>query len=122
PVVAEAEGLVLAAGKDGIQEDAAEGDLGPTLVAERVVHYYPDARAGNEVLQQGDQQQTHDLVPVPDGLGEEAEGGGVVLMSGAAGGLPDAGDRTPAQADDPGGGHGPEGREDLLAEGRGERG
>jgi hypothetical protein len=120
PVVAEAEDLVALAGQHRVEEDAAEGDLGPALVAEGVVDGQPDAGAGGEGAKELDQQDAPQFVPVPDGFAEEAEGGAVAARGGAAGGLPDAGDGAPAQADGPGGGHEAEDTEDLQAEARAE--
>ena len=89
-------------------------------MAEGVIDDRPDAAAGDEGGQQADQQEAGDLVEVPDGLGEQAVGGGVVALSGLPGGLPDAADGVPPEADDPGGDEAPEEVEDLLAEGDGD--
>ena len=69
---------------------------------------------------QADQPDAGDLAEVPDGLGEEAVGGGVVALSSLSGGLPDATDGASSQADDPGGDHASEEVEDLLSEDSGE--
>src|SRR5512135_2307694 len=47
PVEAEAQGLVPLGREHGVEEDAAEGDLGPALVAERVIDDDPDDPAGD---------------------------------------------------------------------------
>ena len=76
----------------------------------------PGTRAARSL----DQEDAADLVPVPGGLAEEAEGRGVAVVGGASGGLPDAADGAASQADDPGGDHQAEGGEDLGAEAGGE--
>ena len=80
----------------------------------------PNATAGDEGGQQADQEYAGEVVEVPDGLGEQAEGGGMVAAGGQAGCLPDATDSPPTQADNPGGGHEREGGEDLGSEAGGE--
>src|SRR5262249_46531355 len=104
--------------------DEAPGETRPgaALVAQGVVGDQPDARAGDEGGEQLDAEDAADLVPVPGGRAEQAEGLGVVLVPGAAGGFPDAADGAAAQADDPGGADAAEGLEDLGAEATGEGG
>ena len=93
------------------------GNLGSPLVAQGVIDDHPDAAAGDEGGQQTDQQDTRDFIEIPDGLGEQAVGCGVVAMLGLPCGFPDAADGVPTEADDPGGDHASEEVKDLLAEG-----
>src|SRR5262249_18465705 len=116
PVGAEAQGLVVLGGQHRVEEDAAEGDPGAALVAEGVVGDQPDAGAWDEGSEQLDEEDAADLVPVPGGLAEQAEGLGAVQGGCASGGRPDAAEGAAAQADDPGGDHTAEGGEGLAAE------
>jgi hypothetical protein len=115
PVVAEAEHLVLLGTQDRIQKDAAEGHLGAPLVTQRIIDHQPDPCPGHQRRQDAHREQAADLVPVPHGLAEQAEGRRVVALLSLAGGLPDAADGAPAQADDPGRDHLAEQGMDFLA-------
>jgi len=87
---------------NGVEEDAAESDLGAALVTEGVVDDQPDRRTWDEIAEQLDEEDAGDVVPVPDGSIEEPIGAGVVGVGRLAGGLPDPGEGAPAQAGDPG--------------------
>src|SRR5262249_915129 len=95
-------------------------DLGPPLVTEGVIGNDPDTAAGYEDSQEADQQDAGDLIEVPDGLGEEAVGSGMVALLGLAGSLPDPTDGTPSGADDPRRHHVAEEGKGLLAEDNGQ--
>src|SRR5207245_8595603 len=88
PVGAVAEDLVPFAAQDGVEEDATEGDPGAALVAEGVVDDQPQAQAGDEGGEELGQENATDLVPIPGGAAEEAEGGEVAVVGGAPGGRP----------------------------------
>jgi hypothetical protein len=116
PVEAEPEGLVLLRGEHGVEEDAAEGDLGPTLVTEGVVDHEPGHAAGDQVGEDQCGQDQAQVVPLPGGGMEDGVGGVVVPLGSQAGGLPDLADGARAKADDPTGDERLEGREDLGME------
>ena len=122
PVGAEAEDFVLLAGQHGIEEDAAEGDLGSSFVAEGVVDDQPDTAAGNEGSEKFDQENATEFVPVPGGFAEEPKRLGVVLVGRTSRSFPDTTDRTTSQADDPGRHHRTKRGEDLRAKARSEKG
>jgi len=63
--------LVLAGTQHGVEEEAAEGDLGAALVAEGVIDDEPDGRAGDEVGEEFEQHDAGEVIPVPDGSVEE---------------------------------------------------
>ena len=64
-VGAKAEDLVPATAENGVEEDAAEGDLGPTLVTEGVVDGHPDDPAGDQMCQDQGGQDDPQVVPLP---------------------------------------------------------
>ena len=105
----------------GVEEDAAEGDLGAALVAEGVVDHDPDHAAGDQVGEDQGGQDDAQVVPLPGGGVEDGVGGVVVPLGGQPGGLPDLADGARAEADDPAGDQGLEGLEDLGAEAIAER-
>ena len=105
----------------GVEEDAAEGDLGAALVAEGVVDGDPDHAAGDQVDEDQGSQDKAQVVPLPAGGVEDGIGGAVVPLGGQAGGLPDRADGARAEADNPSGDQGLEGREDLGVEAIAER-
>ena len=105
----------------GVEEDAAEGDLGPPLVAERVIDDDPDHAAGDQVGQDQRGQDDAQVVPLPGGGMEDGVGGIVVPLGRQPGGLPDLADGARAEADDPAGDQRLEGLEDLGAEAIAER-
>ena len=121
PVEAEPQGLVPLRREHGVEEDAAEGDLGAALVAEGVVDDDPDHAAGDQVGQDQGGQDDAQVVPLPGGGAEDGVGGIVVPLGGPPGGLPDLAEGARAEADDPTGEHGLEGREDLGVEAIAER-
>ncbi len=101
PVEAEAEGLVLLGREHRVEEDAAEGHLGATLVAKRIVDGYPNDATGDQVSEDQGGQDNAQVVPLPDGGTEYGVGGVVVAPSGPTRGLPDPADSVRAQADNP---------------------
>src|SRR6185312_7287741 len=100
----------------GVEEDAAEGDPGAALVAERVVDGHPDHAVGDQVGEDQGGQDDAQVVPLPAGGVEDGIGGVVVPLGGQPGGLPDGADGVWAEADDPSGDQGLKGREDLGVE------
>ncbi len=129
PVDAEAERLVPVGREDGVEEDATEGDLGATLVAERVVDHDPDDPAGDQVGENQGRQDEAQVIPLPGGGVEDGVSGVVVPLGGPPGDLPDLADGAWTEADDPAVQQRLEGDKDLgmeaIAEGlyqRGERG
>ena len=106
----------------GVEEDAAESDLGATFVTEGVIDDQPDGRTGNEIAEQLDEHEAGEIIPVPDGLIEEAIGFGVVGVGSLPGGLPDAGDGASSQANNPGSNHDAEGGMNRFVETPGKRG
>jgi hypothetical protein len=107
---------VLLRRQDGVEEDATEGDLGAPLVAEGVVDDDPDHAAGDQVGQDQGGQDDAQVVPLPGGGVEDGIGGVVVSLGRQAGRLPDLAEGAGAEADDPTGEQGLEGREDLGVE------
>src|SRR5207302_4960531 len=116
PVVAEAEDFVLFGAEDGIEEDAAEGHLGPSFVGQGIVDDDPKPHSRYQ-SQDTQQQQATDLIPVPDGLAEQAVGSGMVALFRMAGSFPNPADRAPSQTDDPGGDRQTKGRVHFGAKG-----
>ena len=102
--------------EDGVEEDAAEGDLGPPLVAEGVIDGDPDDAAGDQVGQDQRGQDDAQVVPLPGGGVEDGVGGVVVPLGGQPGGEPDLADGAWPLAGDPAGEQGLEGLEDLGVE------
>jgi hypothetical protein len=107
--------------EDGVEEDAAEGDLGPALVAERVVDRHPDDAPRDQMDQDQGGQEDPQFVPIPTGGVEHGVGGIVVTLGGQAGGLPDLADRSRADTKDPTGQQRLKGRADLRVEAIAER-
>ena len=107
---------MLLRAEDGVEEDAAEGDLGAALMGEGVIDDGPEADTRKQG-QHPEHQQAADLIPVPDGLAEQAIGAGVVVLFRLPGGLPDPADGAAPQADDPGSDQLAEAGVDLPAEG-----
>src|SRR5512135_1456228 len=121
PVEAEPQGLVLLGREHGVEEDAAEGDLGPALVAERVIDDDPDDPAGDQVGQDQSGQDDPQVIPLPDRRVEDGVGGVVMPLGRQAGGKPDLADGPWPLAGDPAGQQGLECLEDLRVEAVGER-
>ena len=107
--------------EDRVEEDAAEGDLGPPLVAEGVIDGDPDDAAGDQVGQDQRGRDEAQVVPLPTGGVEDGVGGVVVPLGRQPGGEPDLGDGPWPLAGDPAGEQGLEGLEDLGVEAVGER-
>jgi hypothetical protein len=107
---------VVPGGEHGIEEDAAEGNLGAALVAEGVVDGDPDHAAGDQMSQDQGNQDQAEVVPLPDGGAKDRVRGVVMALGGPAGGLPDSADGMRSEADDPAGQQGLEGLEDLGME------
>src|SRR5262249_24485955 len=112
-VEAEPQDLAAPRGEDRVAEDAAEGDLGPALVAEGVVDDQPDHAAGDQSGEDERGQDDPQVVPLPGGGVEDGVGGVVVPPGGQPGGLPDIADGVRAGAGDPAGEQGLGGLEDL---------
>lgn len=96
----------------GVEEAAAEGDLGPALVAEGIIDDDPDVALGDEVGEDVEAEDGAEFIPVPLGGAEEVVDGVVVLAPGEGGGLPDFGQGARAGAEEPG-------DEDVLEVGEG---
>ena len=120
-VDAEGEDLEAFAAEDGVEEEAAEGDLGTALVAEGVIDDDPNVASGDEVGDEVEAEDGAQFVPVPDGGAEEVVDGIVVLASGEGGGLPDFGRGARAGAEEPGDENVLEVSEGFLAEAGSER-
>jgi hypothetical protein len=71
-------------------------------VGQGIVEDHPESDTRHQG-QDTKQQQAADLIPVPDGLAEEAVGSGMVALLGVAGGFPDPADGPATGTDDPGG-------------------
>ena len=99
--------------EDGIEEDTPKGDLGPSFVGQGIVEDDPESHARCQG-QNVEQEQAADLIPVPDGLAEEAVGSGMIALLRVAGGFPDSADGTASQTDDPGGDRQTKRGENLL--------
>ena len=116
PVQPEPERLVPLRGEDRVEEDPAEGDLGPALVAEGVVDGDPNDTAGDQMGEDQRGQDDPQVVPLPGGRVEDGIGGVVMAFGGQPGRLPDLADSARAEADDPAGDQRLEGGEDLGVE------
>jgi hypothetical protein len=112
---------VLIGGQHGVEEDAAEGDLGTALVTEGVVDHDPDDPAGDQLGEDQGGQDDAQVVPFPGGRMEDGIGGVVVPLRGQPGGLPDLADSAGAETDDPAGDQDLEGLEDFGPEAVAER-
>src|SRR5512135_1151169 len=121
PVEAEPKGLVLLGREHGVEEDAAEGDLGPPRVAEGVIDDDPDDPARDEVGQDQRGRDEAQVVPLPDRRVEDGVGGVVMPLGRQPGGEPDLADGPGSLADNPAGEEGLEGLEDLGVEAVGAR-
>ncbi len=116
PVETEPQRFVFLGREHGVEEDAAEGDLGAALVAERVIDDDPDHTAGDKRGQDQCGQEDPPVVPLPGGGTEHGVSRIVMPPGGPAGGLPDLADGARAEADDPTGEQGLEGGEDAGVE------
>ena len=121
PVDAEAQRFVSLGREHSVEEDAAEGDLGAALVAERVIDDDPDHAPGDEMTQDQSGQDDAQVVPLPSGGLEDGVSRIVMPLGGPTGRLPDLADGARAEADDPTGEQRLEGLEDLRVEAIGER-
>jgi hypothetical protein len=84
-----------------VEEDTAEGDLGPMLVAERIIHNQPDHSPGDQVAEDQGGQHHAQVIPLPRGGMEDRVGGIVMPFRRQTGGLPDLADRVRTETDDP---------------------
>jgi hypothetical protein len=116
PVEAEAEGLALLGGGNGVEEEAAAGDLGAALVAEGIIDDQPEGAGRDEADGEEQQEGRADAIPVPLRGVEEGVSEVVVAPGGQSGGLPNFAEGVRPGAEGPGGDDQAEGVEDLLAE------
>lgn len=89
---AEPQRLVFLGRKHSVEEDAAESDLGPALVAEPIIHDQPDHPPGDQVAQNQSDQNHAQVIPLPRSgmaFGRQTSG------------LPDLADGVGTEADDP---------------------
>ena len=117
----EPQGLVLLGREHGVEEDAAEGHLGPPLVAEGVSDGDPDDPAGDQVGQDQRGQDEAQVVPLPDRRVEHGVGGVVMPRGRQLGGEPDFAEGARPLTDDPPGEQCLEGGEDAGMEAVAER-
>ena len=97
---AEPQRLVCLGRKHSVEEDAAESDLGPALVAERIIHDQPDHPPGDQVAQNQSDQNHAQVIPLPRS-GMERVGGIVMTFGRQTSGLPDLADGVGTETDDP---------------------
>jgi hypothetical protein len=107
---------VLFRAENGIEEDAAEGDLGSPFMSEGIIDDHPEADARHQ-RQDTQQQQAADFIPVPDCLAEQAIDSGMIALFRLAGGLPDSADGAATETNDPGSDHLAEQGMNFLAKG-----
>ncbi len=121
PVQSEPECLVSFGRQHSVEKDTTKGDLGPALMAERVVYCQPDHTEGNQVGQDQGSQDHPQIIPLPSGGVKDGVGRVVMPSGGQAGGLPNLADGVGTDANDPAGEQNLESLEDFNSEATPER-
>ena len=116
PVQAEPQRLVFLGRKHSVEEDAAERDLGPALVAERIIDDQPDHPPGDQVAQNQSDQNHAQVIPLSRSGMADGVGGIMMAFGCQTSGLSDLADSVGTETDDPTRDQNLEGVEDFDSE------